>query len=77
MQDARERIEDQAQPFAESITARGAVSDAVSSIENDSLTRWQRAGMRLASKARDMALAICKTRTIFARWLDRNRGLDL
>lgn len=76
-QESRQRVEQQAQPFADSITASGAVAATAPNLESDGLTWWQRAGMRLAVKARDMALAFWKVRNIFTRRPDRDRGLDL
>jgi hypothetical protein len=76
-QESRERIEQQAQPFADSITTSGAISATGPSLENDGLTWWQRAGMRLAVKTRDMALSFWKMKNIFSRRLDRDKGLDL
>jgi hypothetical protein len=76
-QEARERIEQQTQAFADSITNSGAVAPTMPSIESDGMTWWQRAGMRLAIKARDMAQAFWKVKNIFTRRHDRGRGLDL
>jgi hypothetical protein len=76
-QESRQRVEQQAQAFADSITTSGAIAPALPSPESDGLTWWQRAGMRLAIKARDMAQAFWKVKNIFTRRLDRDRGLDL
>lgn len=76
-QESRARVERQAQAFADSITNSGAVSPTLPSFESDGLTWWQRAGMRLAVKARDMAHTLWKVKNIFTRRLDRGRGLDL
>jgi hypothetical protein len=75
--EARARIEHQAQAFADSITTSGTIAPTRPSLESDGLTWWQRAGMRLAIKARDMAQAFWKVKNIFTRRLDRDRGLDL
>ncbi|HEY1759401.1 MAG TPA: MobQ family relaxase [Bryobacteraceae bacterium] len=76
-QEARERVEQHAQAFADSIRTDGAIAPTTPSLQTDGLTWWQRAGMRLAIKARDMAQAFWKVKNIFTRRIDRDRGLDL
>ncbi|HEX4231145.1 MAG TPA: MobQ family relaxase [Bryobacteraceae bacterium] len=74
VQEARERVEEQSQPFEESITARGAVPN----IESDGLTWWQRTAIRLATKTRQISQAIQNKAWTFivGRRRDRGRGLD-
>jgi len=53
-EDARERQREAAQPFREAIETKGAVPD----IQSDGLNWWQRLGMRLAEKARAVAVSL-------------------
>jgi hypothetical protein len=74
VEEARARVEEQSQPFEESIATRGAVPN----IENDGLTWWQRTAMRIATKTRQIAQVIQNKAwsILTGRWRDRNRGMD-
>jgi hypothetical protein len=75
--DAQERTRAAAEPFAETIAARGSVAD----IETDGLSWWQRAAVRIA-QARDLAIGLAVRALDFWRqktpWpgreLNRNDG---
>jgi len=54
--DALERMREAAEPFREAIETEGAVPD----IENDGLSWWQRLGIRMAEKARNLLLALAE-----------------
>jgi len=56
-EDAQERVRDDVGPLKEAITMRGAVADIQSS---DGLRWWQRAAMRIADKARSLAIALAE-----------------
>ena len=65
-EDARERVRDDVEPFMDAIKMRGAVADIQST---DGMNWWQRAVMRIADKARNLALALAeKVRSYWQSW---------
>jgi len=76
-EDARERVRNDVEPFMEAIKMRGVVADIQST---DGMNWWQRAIMRIADKARNLALALAeKVRSYWQSWEpDKNpeRGRD-
>lgn len=75
--DAQERVRDDVEPFMEAIKMRGTVADIQST---DGLRWWQRAAMRIAQKARNLALALAEKARYYwqSRDPDKNpeRGRD-
>lgn len=71
-EDALERMREAAEPFREAIATHGAVPN----MENDGLSWWQRLGIRLAEKARGLAMAIAEKARNFwqSRQPERNDG---
>ncbi len=53
-EEARERMREAAAPFADAIVTHGAVPD----IQSDGMRWWQRAALNVATKARNLLLAI-------------------
>ena len=70
-EDALDRMRVAAEPFRAAIARDGNVPN----IENDGLTWWQRMGMQLAEKARDLAVALAEKLRYFWRGREEDRSL--
>jgi hypothetical protein len=65
-EDARERVRDDVGPFVDAIKMRGVVADIQST---DGMNWWQRAAMRIADKARNLARVLAKkVRSYWQSW---------
>jgi hypothetical protein len=71
-EDALERMREAAEPFREAIETKGAVTN----IENDGLTWWQRLGMQLAEKARNFAMALAQKARYFWQSREQERAQE-
>jgi hypothetical protein len=80
--DAQERVRDDVESLKQAIKKRGAVADIQS---NDGMRWWQRAALRIAQKARNLAIGISnkareywqqRTRPIRPEHSPDDRGLD-
>ena len=56
-EDAQERLREKAEPYIQAIETRGVVADIQST---DGLRWWQRVALRIAEKARNLAIALAE-----------------